>query len=131
MCLTEAEDRPAALGGDPPQPPVGVHCHRMPDRLEDVRLIDRLRPNGPASASELERRWSVRSKSKNAGQAIGASSQGRRGPFLGVSPGGYRVLVWMLPAVVLWVTLRVCRELREGEQVERRRTAERAARLDI
>jgi ubiquinol-cytochrome c reductase cytochrome b subunit len=44
----------------------------------------------------------------------------------------YRVLVWVLPAVVLFVTLRVCRELREGEQVERRRrAAERAARLDV
>jgi quinol---cytochrome-c reductase cytochrome b subunit len=44
----------------------------------------------------------------------------------------YRVLVWALPAVALFVTLRVCRELREGEQVERRRrAAERAARLDV
>jgi hypothetical protein len=44
----------------------------------------------------------------------------------------YRVLVWVLPAVVLFVTLRVCRELRAGEQVERRRrAAERAARLDV
>jgi quinol-cytochrome oxidoreductase complex cytochrome b subunit len=44
----------------------------------------------------------------------------------------YRVLVFVLPPVVLFVTLRVCRELRAGEQVERRRrAAERAARLDV
>ena len=43
----------------------------------------------------------------------------------------YRALVWVAPALVLFVTLRFCRELREGEQVERRRrAAEHAARLD-
>jgi hypothetical protein len=41
----------------------------------------------------------------------------------------FRVLVWVAPAVVLLVTLLVCRELRAGEEVERRRhAAERAAR---
>jgi ubiquinol-cytochrome c reductase cytochrome b subunit len=44
----------------------------------------------------------------------------------------YRVLVWVLPLAVLFATVRICRELREGEQVERRRhLAERAARLDV
>ena len=44
----------------------------------------------------------------------------------------YRVLFVVLPVVVLLVTVRVCRELRDGEQVDRRRrTAERAARLDV
>jgi ubiquinol-cytochrome c reductase cytochrome b subunit len=35
----------------------------------------------------------------------------------------YRVLVWVLPLVALIVTHRVCRELRDGEEVERRREA--------
>ncbi|HEV8249878.1 MAG TPA: cytochrome b N-terminal domain-containing protein [Gaiellaceae bacterium] len=44
----------------------------------------------------------------------------------------YRVLVWVVPVAVLFVTLRICRELRAGEDVlRRRRTAERAARLDV
>jgi ubiquinol-cytochrome c reductase cytochrome b subunit len=44
----------------------------------------------------------------------------------------YRVLVWVLPVVVLFATLRVCRELREAEHVDRRRrAAEQAARLDV
>jgi ubiquinol-cytochrome c reductase cytochrome b subunit len=41
----------------------------------------------------------------------------------------YRVLVWVAPIVALLVTLRICRELRDGEEVHRRRhAAERAAR---
>ncbi len=35
----------------------------------------------------------------------------------------YRVLVWVVPLVALAITLRVCKELREGELVERRRKA--------
>ena len=35
----------------------------------------------------------------------------------------YRVLVWVVPLVALVITLRVCKELREGELVERRRKA--------
>ena len=43
----------------------------------------------------------------------------------------YRVLVWVVPLIVMLVTVRVCRELRGGDEVlRRRRTAERAARLD-
>ena len=43
----------------------------------------------------------------------------------------YRVLVWVLPVVVLFVTKRVCEELLAGEKVEsERRAAERAALLD-
>jgi len=44
----------------------------------------------------------------------------------------FRVLVWVVPALVLLATLRICRELRAGDDVLfRRRTAERAARLDV
>jgi ubiquinol-cytochrome c reductase cytochrome b subunit len=44
----------------------------------------------------------------------------------------FRVLVWVAPVVVLLTTLRICRELRAGDDVLlRRRTAERAARLDV
>jgi ubiquinol-cytochrome c reductase cytochrome b subunit len=44
----------------------------------------------------------------------------------------YRVLVWVVPLLVMFVTLRVCRELRAGEEVlRRRRRAEHAARLDV
>jgi ubiquinol-cytochrome c reductase cytochrome b subunit len=39
----------------------------------------------------------------------------------------YRVLVWVLPLVALFVTHRVCIELQEGEKVERRRQAAEAA----
>jgi hypothetical protein len=54
------------------------------------------------------------------------------GTAIGAALATYRVLVWVVPAVVLFVTLRVCRELREGEQVERRRrAAEHAARMDV
>jgi ubiquinol-cytochrome c reductase cytochrome b subunit len=43
----------------------------------------------------------------------------------------YRVLVWVLPVVALFVTHRICAELREGEKVERRRrAAESAARAE-
>ena len=44
----------------------------------------------------------------------------------------FRVLVCVVPALVLLATLRICRELRAGDDVLfRRRTAERAARLDV
>jgi ubiquinol-cytochrome c reductase cytochrome b subunit len=43
----------------------------------------------------------------------------------------YRVLVWVLPVIVLFVTKRVCEELLAGEKVEaERRAAERAALAD-
>ena len=44
----------------------------------------------------------------------------------------YRVLVWVVPLVVMFVTARICRELQAGDELlRRRRAAERAARLDV
>jgi ubiquinol-cytochrome c reductase cytochrome b subunit len=54
-----------------------------------------------------------------------AGSADRFYVFFGLSYQGqiwaYRVLVWVLPVVVFFITRRICRELQRAEQVEQRR----------
>ena len=56
--------------------------------------------------------------------------------FFGLSYQGqiwaYRVLIWLVPPIVFFLTRRICRELRRSEEIERdREAAEHEAALEI